>query len=82
MIWRRDCRTTSRRSPEKTNLVVEQLLLDNLAVLPSGDGAELELERLARRLHHPPSGAFHGPIILPFQFATVQVQSPDANITL
>ena len=29
-----------------------------------------------------PSSPFHGPIILPFQFAIVQVQSPEASITL
>src|SRR5438552_16527979 len=29
-----------------------------------------------------PFKSFHGPIILPFQFAIVQVQSPEAIITL
>ena len=32
-------------------------------------------------LYDPSSGTCHGPIIFPFQLATVQVQSPEANMT-
>src|SRR5690349_24595244 len=38
--------------PEEADLIVEQLLLDDLAVLPACDSAELEGEPLVRRLVH------------------------------
>src|ERR1700730_11635216 len=68
--------------PQKADLVVEQIFLYDLPVLPSGDCAELERERLSVAGWTFPSSPCHGPIIFPVHLAMVQVQSPEANITL
>ncbi len=51
--------------PQEPHLVVEEILFDDLAICPTRDRAELELERLARRLVHlavePRSRAGHLP---------------------
>src|SRR5262249_47808974 len=57
--------------PQKSDLIVEEPLLDDLSVLPAGNRAELNLEGFVRRrmhlaikpLHgsdHPPSPSSHG----------------------
>jgi hypothetical protein len=46
---------------QKSNLIVEELLLDDLPVLPSSDRAELELERLVGGGMHLTIEPFDGP---------------------
>src|SRR6516162_9310485 len=46
---------------QKSNLIVEELLLDDLPVLPSSDRAELELERLVGGWMHLTIEPFDGP---------------------
>jgi hypothetical protein len=62
--------------------VVHEVLLHDLAIVPEGDRAEVNLERLAGGGISSPSGPFIGPVMVPVKWAIEQVQSPEAKKTL
>src|SRR5919198_288564 len=74
-----------RSSPAKPKLlhegdeVVHQVLLDDLPIVPDGDGVEVDLERLDSGRDLAAVPALQRPVMVPVSRATEHVYSPDAK---